>query len=98
MVNNTCKKLRKSLQSCNILGKLCCNHSCNHIHVANDYGYIKHWTLGHAKSICTFLGPRAWKLSAIQISRDLKLKALKEKKRIHFLWVLVMNIIMTKIN
>ena len=37
--------------------------------------------LGHAKSICSFSGPHTWKLAALQISRDLKLKALKEKKR-----------------
>ncbi len=34
----------------------------------------------------------------IYISRDLKLKALKEKKRMNLYGFLVMNIIMTKIN
>ncbi len=38
------------------------------------------------------LRPSAWKLAALQISRDLKLKALKEKKVINFM---VMNIIIT---
>ena len=40
--------------------------------------------LGHAKSICSFSGPRAWKLAALQksyISRDLKLKEKEE-----FVW------------
>ena len=31
----------------------------------NSKEIISHGTLGHAKSICSFSGPRAWKLAAL---------------------------------